>query len=98
MYGEDRRTIAISSARESIATVGRGRNGRRGAMDRPGASWESRLRSRLTTIRVGLELLIRNPELCASPDGPARLAIEAVDQLSEDLAELARAGGLRPGE
>ena len=67
-------------------------------MDREPIRWEHRLRSRLTTIKLALELLRRKPELCGAPDSPAGKALEATERLTEDVAELMRTTGPRSGE
>jgi hypothetical protein len=67
-------------------------------MNRNRARWEHRLRSRLTTIKLALQMLRRNPELCRSPGGPAEMALEATDRLTEDVTKLTRARKTHSGE
>ena len=66
-------------------------------MDRDRARWEHRLRSRLTTIKLALQMLRLKPELCGSPGGPADKALEASDQLNADVERLMGAPRGRSG-
>ena len=62
-------------------------------MDRDRARWEHRLRTRLTTIKLALQMLRRKPELCGAPDGPAERALEAADAVAADVERMTRERG-----
>jgi hypothetical protein len=52
--------------------------------------WHIQLRTRLTTIKLGLQMLQRRPGLLRDPGGPMAKALEAVDALTRELAERER--------
>ena len=43
--------------------------------------WEHRVRTRLTTIKLALQMLKRRPELCKASGGPAERALDATNKL-----------------
>ena len=45
------------------------------------------LRTRLTTIKLALQMLRRRPGLCRDPDGPMEKALRAVDAVARELDE-----------
>ena len=49
--------------------------------------WHRQLRTRLTTIKLALQLLQRQVRLGRDPDGLADTALRAVDALTRDLEE-----------